>query len=161
MYDFLSNDSFLEAKKKNKHYVFRNTGMNLPTWEDILRCLDETVAKKSKIKILDHLGFVVLETYIISSAETFRKHISSIFDRPVSAHCYISFLTSSKTFGRHNDNSDVYFWQVQGTTRWVVEDDPLCEYILEPNDLIYVPKKMIHEVFPLCPRAGISFGVDY
>lgn len=161
MYEFLSATSFLESKKKNKHYIFKNVNMILPSWEEILHCLDETVSKKSKLKILDNLGFVVLETQSISSAQSFLQHISLITDKPVSAHCYISFLSSSKTFGRHNDDSDVYFWQVQGKTKWVVEDEKISEYILEPNDMIYIPRKMIHEVFPLSPRAGISFGVDY
>jgi len=161
MYEFLTNPSFLENKSKNKHHFFKDVKMDLPSWDDILHCLDENVSKKSKLKILDNLGFVILETQSISPVQDFLQHILSTVNRPVSAHCYISFLSTSKTFGRHNDDSDVYFWQVQGKTKWIVEDETIAEYILEPNDMIYVPKKMIHEVFPLSPRAGISFGVDY
>lgn len=159
MYKFLCNASFLASKQKNKHFIFKDVNMILPSWEEILQYLDETVSRKSKLKILDNLGFVILETQSISSAQDFSRYMSSITGQPVSAHCYISLLTSSKTFGRHNDNSDVYFWQVKGKTKWIVEDETISEYILEPNDMIYIPKKMVHEVFPLCPRAGISFGI--
>ena len=32
---------------------------------------------------------------------------------------------------------DVYYWQCQGVTKWIVEDK---EVVLNPGDLIYVPK---------------------
>ena len=52
---------------------------------------------------------------------------------------------------------DVYFWQIQGSTKW--EFDSLS-YILNPGDLIYVPRGVYHSVFPLTPRVGISFGAE-
>jgi len=32
---------------------------------------------------------------------------------------------------------------------------------MSPGDFIYVPKNIFHEVIPLTPRVGISFGIDY
>jgi ribosomal protein L16 Arg81 hydroxylase len=62
----------------------------------------------------------------------------------------------SETFGRHKDSMDVYFWQIQGSTRWEFDN---INYVLAPGDLIYVPKETYHNVVPLGPRAGISMSL--
>jgi len=58
-------------------------------------------------------------------------------------------------FGRHNDDMDVWFWQCQGLSRWVLDDK---EFTLEPGDLIYVKKGIYHNVSALTPRAGVSMS---
>ncbi len=79
----------------------------------------------------------------------------------LSAHMYISLSKRSKTFDKHKDNSDVWFWQCIGKTKWeIFESDTIYSYILEPGDFIYVPKNMFHKTTPLSSRVGISFGVD-
>ena len=45
--------------------------------------------------------------------------------------------------------------QIIWKTKWAVDK----EYILEPGDLIKIPKNTSHEVKPLTARAGISFGI--
>jgi mannose-6-phosphate isomerase-like protein (cupin superfamily) len=162
MYAFLSDPAFIKHKKDSNHYIFRNIGLECPSWENILDCLNDTIEKKINLKILDNLGFVLLEnTDKLPGTFDFLNYLSSTTKQKVSAHCYISMLSASKTFGRHNDSSDVFFWQVQGKSKWIVEDHIISEYILEKNDMIFVPKGMVHEVIPLGPRAGISFGIDH
>jgi ribosomal protein L16 Arg81 hydroxylase len=44
-------------------------------------------------------------------------------------------------------------WQVEGRKR-------NFEKVLEPGELIYVPRGMWHNTSPMTPRAGLSFGSE-
>jgi ribosomal protein L16 Arg81 hydroxylase len=152
----------ITARANLKHHVVRELGETLPTWADILEEFNRTVQNKEKLKVLDSLGFVLLQAQNIPGVSTVISIIENITDAKCSAHCYMSLLETSATFGRHNDNADVFFWQVQGSTHWTVEQDAeIYEYKLLPNDMIYIPRFVVHNVVPLTPRAGISIGIDY
>lgn len=162
MFDFLKNENFIKNRQDKKHYVFRNLGLTVPSWTDILFHLNRNIVSRAKMKVLDNLGFVYFDAERMNPVNELLTEIRQLSDKPCSAHCYISLLEISNTFGRHNDNADVFFWQVQGKTQWCVEQDSqVYEYTLYPNDIIYIPRFVIHEVTPLTPRAGISFGIDY
>jgi len=152
----------VKARSNSTHHVVRDLGEILPTWNDILEEFNRTIQSKEKLKVLDSLGFVLLQAQHIPSVSAVISVIENITNAKCSAHCYMSLLETSATFGRHNDNADVFFWQVQGRTRWTVEEGgEIYEYELSPNDMIYIPRFIIHEVVPLTPRAGISIGIDY
>jgi ribosomal protein L16 Arg81 hydroxylase len=162
MFNFLKDSEFVENRQHNSHHVFRNLKLETPSWSDILAHLNRNIVSKAKMKVLENLGFVFFDADCMSSVDKLLSEIKQLTDRPCSAHCYISLLEISNTFGRHNDNADVFFWQVQGSTKWVVEQaHQVYEYTLLPNDIIYIPRLMIHDVTPLTPRAGISIGIDY
>jgi hypothetical protein len=162
MFNFLTDQQFTDNRQNKKHYVFRNLNLDTPSWSDILEHLNRNIVTNAKIKMLDNLGFVYFDADKISSVKLLLDAINQLSGQVCSAHCYISLLESSATFGRHNDNADVFFWQVQGSTHWIVEQDTeIYEYKLLPNDIIYIPRFMIHTVVPLTPRAGISIGIDY
>lgn len=162
MFKFLDDRDFINSRQNNKHFVFRNLDLTTPSWNEILENLNQTIVSKSKIKVLDNLGFVFFNAERMSSVNNLLTEIKKITDKSCTAHCYISLLEISNTFGRHNDTSDVFFWQVQGQTIWRVEQGAtINEYKLSPNDLIYIPRFVFHEVTPIGPRAGISIGIDY
>lgn len=161
MFNFLQDSTFTANQQSNKHYVFRNVQIEAPSWADILNNLNTNIVSNAKIKILDNLGFVTLDAENMILVKPLVEAIKLTTPNKCSAHCYISLLEISGTFGRHNDNADVFFWQVQGSTKWIVEQDTIYEYILHPNDIIYIPRFVVHEVQPLGPRAGISIGIDY
>jgi ribosomal protein L16 Arg81 hydroxylase len=162
MFNFLIDQQFTSNRQDKNHHVFRNLNLNAPSWSDILEHLNRNVVTNAKIKVLDNLGFVYFDADKMSSVGMLLDAIRQWSGQKCSAHCYISLLESSATFGRHNDNADVFFWQVQGRTHWTVEQGTeIYEYELTPGDLIYIPRFMIHQVVPLTPRAGISIGIDY
>lgn len=162
MFKFLTDPEFSNNRQTKKHCVFRNINLEAPSWSDILSHLNRNIVSKSKMKVLGNLGFVYFDAECMPQVNALLTEIKQLTDKPCSAHCYISLLEISDTFGRHNDNADVFFWQVQGSTLWNVEQDSkIYEYTLLPNDIIYIPRFMIHEVKPLTPRAGISIGIDY
>ena len=162
MYEFLNDSIFLENKKNKKHHFFKNVNLCPPTWDDIIQELNNSIVEKRYVKILSNSGFVFHQGENVPGiSELFEK--ISFLDKsvPCTAHCYISFLETSGTFGRHKDTADVLFWQMIGKTKWIVNDNITAIYELEPNDFIYVPRNMYHTVIPLTPRAGMSFGLSY
>jgi ribosomal protein L16 Arg81 hydroxylase len=161
MYEFLQSSDFLTCRQHQQHYRFLDLPLDNPSWEDILFHFNRNIVAKAKVQTMLNLGFVYFDAEKMPPVMALVKEIQKMTTNKVTAHCYLSFLEISKTFGRHNDHSEVFFWQVQGKTRWVVEDhDRIFEYELKPNDLIYIPKFMNHDVRPLTPRAGISIGID-
>ena len=58
-------------------------------------------------------------------------------------------------FGKHKDDVDVYFWQVQGITEWHVSGETI---LLPPGDLLIIKKGVYHKAIPKTPRAGISMS---
>ena len=53
---------------------------------------------------------------------------------------------------------DVIYAQFVGSVTWTIYDEDGSEsHTLNPGDIIYVPKSVLHEVTSLTPRAAISF----
>lgn len=143
------------------HNYAKNLHTDVITWEEIISCFDLNIQNKNYIKILENFGIVLHE---INSVKKIFPILTEIIDKnpsqKYSAHAYISFSAESKTFGKHKDQSDVWFWQCIGNTKWIVYDTEINVYTLSPGDIIYIPREMYHDTIPLSPRLGISFGVD-
>lgn len=160
-YNFLNDPAFLEARKNKKHFLFKNVNLILPTWGQIIDTLDASLRENLLVKITDNFGIVTHNGEKIDSVNIFLKQLSKLDKlQSPSAHCYISLTSFSKSFGKHKDTADVWYWQAIGSVKWSVYDDTYYEYILEPNDVVYVPALMYHESVPLTPRVGISLGLD-
>ena len=71
-------------------------------------------------------------------------------------HQYVSLCGRSSTFGRHNDEVNVMIVPVIGDIGYTV--DGLGEVIMEPGDILYIPKYVYHEPMVLGPRATLSFS---
>jgi quercetin dioxygenase-like cupin family protein len=70
----------------------------------------------------------------------------------------VSFTTKEPTTSKHNDPMDVIYAQFVGSVTWTIYDEDGSEvHTLNPGDIIYVPKSVMHEVTSLTPRAAISF----
>lgn len=162
-YSFLKSDNFVKARSDKDYYYFGNIGLELFTWEEVIKEFNRTVISDKEFNRFENLGLTLFEAENILNVKPFLDEYAKLdLEAPVSAHCYASFLEISKSFGRHKDKSDVLFWQVIGETKWIVETlQGVREHVLGPNDAIFVPRQMYHNVIPLTPRASISFGLDY
>ena len=70
----------------------------------------------------------------------------------------VSFTDKEPTTGKHSDPIDVIYCQFIGSVTWTIFDEDKSEsFVLNPGDIIYVPKSVMHEVTSLTPRAAISF----
>ena len=137
---------------------------DLPTWEDYIIELDRSVENAEFIKQTDNFGFVLHNGNNIPKLAVMQDHIWKTFapEEPVcTTHLYISLVSSSETFGRHKDTTDVYFICGEGSVNWKVEyEDETIETILNKGDMIYLPKDRYHTPTPLTPRVGISIGFE-
>lgn len=160
----LSNESgLINARKNNYHYVIRNIGAVRPTWEDIFFNLEKSLQENSLVKHLEPY------TIITHNAAHHVKCVNDILNQiqklnpnaTGTAHAYICLTALSQTFGNHCDDSEVFFWQAIGKTKWKITDrGKIFEYTLQENDLVYIPVGIYHDVITLTPRVGISFGLD-
>ena len=58
------------------------------------------------------------------------------------------------------DPTEVFFVLVKGSMKWIIEDveNEFQEFIMEPGDMIYIPKGSFHNPIPYSPRIGLSIG---
>ena len=124
--------------------------LNTPTWDDLLNDFNHSAELGENIKA--HHGFYVSRSaYRIPKVKKVLNQLNLN-----TAHLYMNISSVSPTFGNHTDGIDVYYWQVKGKSKWVIQDKQ--EYILDIGDLIIIPEGIEHCVIPLGPRAGISMS---
>lgn len=129
---------------------FKNYNLDTPSWQSCLDNFNQSLLQNKKIKH-DNFGFYVShDAHQISEVAKVLDNLNLSI-----AHLYFSICSGDNGFGRHQDNDDVFFWQVQGITIWVIED---IKYVLEPGDLIFVPAQTPHLVLSHTPRMGISMS---
>jgi mannose-6-phosphate isomerase-like protein (cupin superfamily) len=150
-------------KSSLSHKYIKKFLTKVPDWKKIIYNIDLNIQNKQLIKSLPDYGIVLHNTFNIEEVDFILKEIENNNpNNSYSAHVYISLSKESKTFGKHKDESDVWYWQCIGSTQWkIFEFNETISYILEPGDIIYVPRGIFHDVIPLSPRVGISFGLDY
>lgn len=161
MYDFLKDPQFLENRKNKNHHFFGNVGLESPTWDDVLSLVSIDAKQNPKFKISHDYMVAIDSGQHLKYVGKFLKEYAKVdLSKQATSHIYISLLNIG-AYGRHKDRADVLFWQILGSTHWLVEDTQKSEYILKPGDAIYIPIGMYHTVHSLSPRVGVSFGLDY
>jgi hypothetical protein len=143
-------------------YVTRDTEFSKPTWNQVFDTLSESIPNGTPFTTVDNYGLAALGAEKIPEVKVIFDAIQEQYpSSEIDAHVYLSLFSKSKTFGRHNDDVHVFFWQVYGQTRWIVEGSQKIATTLHPGDIIYIPRGQYHNTKPLGPRFGISFGVYY
>ena len=137
----------------NKVNFIKGFELNTPSWDELLFNLNYSHLNQEEIKNSSPGFFVAHNAYKIPRVQYVLQKL-----KLKEAHLYINILQNSSTFGEHKDTMDVWFWQVKGVTKWVIENKE--EYTLEEGDLIYIPKGILHNVIPLGSRAGISMSYE-
>lgn len=164
MYKFLEDGKFLEARKNKRYYFWHKVLLDTPSWDDVLKDLEISIEENSPIKIGQYFSIITHrgDRHIQLAAEFLDEIKKLDASLPGSAHVYTGLTKYSQGLGKHNDNADVFFWQIIGSSSWKVSTQAgIKEHALTVGDVIYVPRYMDHEVTSLGPRVGISFGLDY
>ena len=139
-------------------------------WDEALNHLDAFekdggIRDKSVVFKKTH-GFISYKAELLSPVQPLLKILEDKIkntDYPVAtAHLYGGLTSSSKTTDRHCDPCHVWFWQCKGQAKWIVDGEKYNPqtFILSEGDMLYVPPKFNHEVIPMSPRLGISFGAE-
>lgn len=177
-------EQILHAVKTNTGTVLRgaiSTEM-LPGWEEFLNNVSANAkdddpmfynqafknAGKKMIGILQFWGEFNLVAPKTSNHYKYKdyyvKKISEIYQGELTdLNAVVSVADWDKSSTRHRDNADVLNLQCLGKTRWLTsetyESEP-TEFILEPGDIMFVPKELWHEVSAIGPRANLIFGFE-
>lgn len=104
------------------------------------------------------------------------KSIEEKWNYPTDAHIYFSFKTgkNSKGFSKHWDYNSNIIIQIDGQTNFKIwnkkvkegnrqikiEEEPMMDVILNPGDVIFIPKFMVHQAISLSKRLSISFPMS-
>jgi hypothetical protein len=176
MFEFLHRSGYINAKHNEDYYHFGFVEVPLPNWQLVLNFLDSALINskqqksKQECRELNNHGFIF--NFPIDQPENnpifkmFLKAISDSHNRfrerqIYTAFNFLSLSSISETLGRHNDVMDVWCWQVLGQTHMIVEGKLMrFEKVLEPGELIYIPRGMYHTTKPIGPRSLISFGAE-
>ena len=169
-FSFLHDNDYLVARNNDDYYHFGRIPVPTPSWDEILREFDREylihlqTGDPNIFKYQERLGFVLHQCQEIPIVGRFLQAIGQNYHKTnqhFTALAYISLSSESATYGRHNDVMDVWCWQMTGHTLWQIEGRRRnFEKVLEPGELVYVPRGMWHNTKPMTPRAGLSFGSE-
>lgn len=164
-YSFLRDPTFLAKRKANDYHYFGHIDVEPLTWEEAILDLEYHISNRKDYKheTTKNLFFVLQEPSNPKALEILREFSKLDPTLHPEVHLYVTFMADDRGGnGRHNDISDVIFWQTTGKTEWMVESKTGNKtHILEPGDAIYVPVSMWHTVTSLTPRSGLSIGLTY
>lgn len=170
MFEFLFHLDYTNARDNNDYFHFGTVDVPIPSWADIIQEFNREYliqlhnSEANLVKSYPDLGFVIHQCDSIPIVREFLHHLSSNHDKLnqiYTALAFISFTSAASTYGRHHDTMDVWYWQMTGFTLWQVEGRRKnFEKVLQPGELIYIPRGMWHNTKPITPRAGLSFGSE-
>jgi mannose-6-phosphate isomerase-like protein (cupin superfamily) len=186
MFEFLHRSDYIIAKQKEEYFHFGFVDVPKPDWEIVLNCfdhtmnvvndsnLDENVKSKMVFRTFNNYGFVFnFPLDRISYGENGRflfldflkaikqSHQNARKNQIFTALNFLSLSSVSETLPKHNDIMDVWCWQILGRTSMLIEGKGrLFEKVLEPGELIYIPRGMNHATKSMGPRSLISFGAE-
>ncbi len=177
MFEFLHFDGYIRAKQNENFYHFGFIPIPRPTWPLIIQNLDEAIVHSTqdetrenrnvqKMRTFNNFGFILNHVTRDDVFSAFIKAISfshqNLRENQIyTVYNFLSLSSVSETLGRHNDVMDVWCWQILGKTHMIVEGKQMTfDKVLEPGELIYIPRGMYHATKPLGPRSLISFGAE-
>ena len=158
----------------NAFYIKNFISKNIFNWDDFNFLLKnhpinfiETINEFNEKNFIKDKESLENKSVIISNAFNVKKEFSFLVDffklkipllnncNKNDVHVYASFSKKSKSFKLHKDNAHNFILQTEGKSHWIVKD--MFNIILEPNDIIYIPKMVEHECIPLGKRISLSF----
>lgn len=169
-----------ECDANKTAHLFKSVTAEVPSWDEFIAHLDyEYNHEQSQVSNDPSeetmIGGVCLRNNFYMSVrnpEAFGfshlKEVTDIFDEvlgekgyPVSA--FINFVGKEKPIKMHIDNRISVYWQCQGSALWQISsgpNQPVLEYRVEPGDVMYVPKHVLHSVVTDTPRSAITMAYN-
>lgn len=160
----LTNPSYLQARADNTWWVSDVMDLVAPTWEECLEniawsCMNPLNSSKA----LRNMAWVSYRADRIPLIKNMLSEIAQIEPaNSFSAHLFFSMSKESQNYGRHEDDSDLWYWQMYGTTHWTIEGSTSTfEGMVPPGVWLYVPRHTYHTAIPQGARASLSFAQHY
>jgi cupin superfamily acireductone dioxygenase involved in methionine salvage len=170
---------------ENKKYIlFKSILTDVPKWEDFIENLDYNYSKTknkeikindsrfitSNIQIYNKLDPIIFHCFNYKTKNLFLKYfkikdtIKNILgNEPTAIKSIINFVGGEQNYWIHSDDHDVVSWHCIGNIKWEFfnsesDVEPYSTVILEPGDILYVPKGIYHRVTADGPRASLLFA---
>ena len=77
---------------------------------------------------------------------------------------FMNLTSNDYSSSPHADNWSVIYLQLLGDVRYIIRNKNekiIQDEIINPGDVVLIPKGSIHEILPLTPRVSLSFGMNY
>lgn len=143
----------------SKVYFIKNYNPDVLSWSDVFEAMDDGWNNDEDRKHMIHRG---IGFFVIHNGRRLKQLKPMLEDLACRhAHIYVNLVANDRDFGRHADGMDVWVWQCIGVSHWFVEErgeNDVDKYILEPGDMIYVPRGIPHIAIPQTPRASVTFS---
>jgi mannose-6-phosphate isomerase-like protein (cupin superfamily) len=127
---------------------------NPVTWDQIIN------SAGSKNRLLQ-AGMVQQDPIVPGCITLLRSYLLQNFTprtNDATIHVYCSFCEGAETYGTHKDTANVWFVGAIGKTKFEILEE---EYIIEPGDILFIPRSVYHTPIPLEARAGFSIGLEH
>jgi len=149
--------------------IIKGWNYNTINWDDCIDIYNSSIEEcKNKPNIIyDSKSQLLLYGNMVKMALPgfFNTHNAHIHQKvqdamkmtnTANAHLYFNISRKPGSLGLHYDEEDVFYWQCVGKVVVIIDD---VEYLLNPGDMIKIPKYVKHNVVPITPRIGISMSV--
>jgi hypothetical protein len=144
------SDGYSLDDEKNQKYEYKEVIGKINFWQKLTMSIDW----------VNESNFLEIDKTTESLLKVFNGLDGSEESKCLGRFAVVSFTDKEPTTGRHNDPMHVIYCQFIGSVEWMIfknEDQEEKSFILNPGDIIYIPKGVEHEVRSLSPRAAISF----
>lgn len=168
----------------NQHLLLKSFTSSLPTWEDFLNHLDAANKKESGI-IQDYSDLNKSYGKIQINKDKSIQFGNSLHFK-ITEYCLPIFNDIFNSYGKgggvfmdlvsrldsnyelHYDGTDVFHFQCLGTSEWQLSktkedfDSGIQDtLVMNPGDLMFIPKGTWHKVRSLSPRVGMTMNYNY
>lgn len=176
-----------KCRESKDGILFKNFTSNNPTWDQFIKHLDheyhnppqQISSKPEEEKMIN--GVCLRNNFYLSVRSPARGSYGNIFFPQSSdvldffdsligepghgVSSFINFVGKEQPITIHPDRRDTLYWQCIGSTTWNVyqNDNDLSQFksfVLNPGDVIFVPKGVSHTVITGEPRAAIAFSYN-
>lgn len=159
------------AREAGQVVVFENLFQNTPDWQNFIDHIQFATFQPDEGIREDHHTFGYAHWWhqltatidyahrSIPQAQENMNIIKQVNPSVDISFSIVSFTTREPSTNLHHDPTDVFYWQCIGSVNWMIGRDRAnrTAYLLNPGDVIYVPKGTWHEILPNTPRAAVSY----
>jgi mannose-6-phosphate isomerase-like protein (cupin superfamily) len=124
---------------------------NTVTWDELFENYDYSTKNDRITAIYYDSLFLSHDGHMIEKLKPVLKALDCN-----EAFAFFNLTSNSETWPEHKDDYDVIYWQCIGKTLWKVEG--YGDFMMEPGDLIYIPKGTYHRTVSITPRLGFSMA---
>jgi hypothetical protein len=168
---------------ENKVVILDGAFKDTPRWDSFIYLIDflsaedysGTEIRKRKLGLNNDLYLRVADAVDIESQNSTNNlmpelnkvvsYFNTLFkEKTKYSECYLNLTKHCEFKEPHNDQWTAVSWNCQGIVEWRIykneNNEEYDTFILNPGDVIIVPKYIRHSVIPLTPRASISLAYN-